>query len=345
MPAQTKSLRRRRLFALALSLLFSLLLAEVCARLLRGSPMAERLPLMQMIADRVTGWRMAPNHDHYTYQHLVHVNALGLRGEELGDKVADEVRVLVLGDSNIYGQGVADADTIPASLGRTLANGVPARRWRVINAGHRAYDTRQELAQLEQLLPDVRPDVVVVGWYWNDLHERDIDATFRRLDGQGPLTFDTNSKVEGMERFLWELRQLARRSALVMLVHDMFADRNRGLTEPFVQAGMQRLDGYLARMQRLAKEQQFDLVFATVPDCNALEGNDETIAVDDQALAIAQRHGIATIDLRNAARSAIQNGRLPVLAYDGHFDPRANAAMGDAIGKLMLERRLPTHRQ
>src|SRR5262245_26290034 len=74
--------RKARLLALALSLLAALLVAELTVRVLVGAPLRERLPVMRVRANPYRGWEMVPSEDHYTYEHLVHVNALGLRGRE-----------------------------------------------------------------------------------------------------------------------------------------------------------------------------------------------------------------------------------------------------------------------
>ena len=242
---------RRRCLALALSLLSTLALAEVAVRVLVGAPLSERLPILMMRANPVRGWEMVPQMLHYTYQHPVQVNALGLRGPELEAKRPGEVRVLALGDSLVYGQGVADDETLPAALERFLdehehndrvGDRVGDRVWTVVNAGHRAYDTRQELALLEELGARIQPDLVLLCWYWNDLNERDIQRTYENLEPLGEVAFDTGNRVEGWDRVRWQGKQLARKSALVMLAHDWLSrSRQRPIDPLYVDKGLQRL--------------------------------------------------------------------------------------------------------
>jgi hypothetical protein len=160
----TDGRRRKRILALALALGASLLVAEIAVRVLAGSPLAERLPVMMVRANPRRGWEMVPG-EHYTYQHRVQVNSLGLRGPELAAKRPGERRILFLGDSLTYGQGVADDETVPAALERALAERAPQQRWSVVNAGCRAYGTSHELGLLAELGARIQPDVVLLGWY------------------------------------------------------------------------------------------------------------------------------------------------------------------------------------
>jgi len=96
------------------------------------------------------------------------INAKGLRGDEIPDvKAHDELRVLALGDSFVFGGGLADENTFPAICQRTC--GYPATRVRFINAGGNGYDTREAASFLELNGVLLQPDVVVLGWNWNDL--------------------------------------------------------------------------------------------------------------------------------------------------------------------------------
>ena len=77
---------KKRVLALGLSTLLAFALAELAVRAMAGAPLVERLPILRVQANPHRGWEMIPSEDHYTYQHLVHVNALGLRGSEIGAK-------------------------------------------------------------------------------------------------------------------------------------------------------------------------------------------------------------------------------------------------------------------
>lgn len=95
-------------------------------------------------------------------------NSKGNRGEEVGfDKPAGVKRVVVMGDSQAWGYGVGDDQTIPAQLQRLLNDG-GAAPYQVLNLGVGGYGTDQ--AFLKYLVQGRRyaPDVVVLTVFKND---------------------------------------------------------------------------------------------------------------------------------------------------------------------------------
>ena len=310
-------------------------LGELVVRARIGSPLPERLPILEVRANPYRGWEMVPG-VHYTYEHPVHVNALGLRGEELGPKRPDELRVLALGDSLVYGQGVGDDETLPAFLEQALSRDAGGRMVRVVNAGHRAYDTRQELGLLEELGERIAPDVVILFWFENDFFERDIDATAARLRASGPIAFDTGGKMEGATLLKWRLRQLARRSALVMLVHDLVAKKPLDRMTPEVaRSGLDRLGGYLERFQRLGKERDFRPLFCVIPSAGFVRQGRADREPDRSALEVARRAGLAVLDLYGALEPLRADGGPPTVPFDGHYAPAANRAMAEAVAAFV----------
>jgi len=339
-PARPIRARRRRLFipaALIGALTVAGLTGELLVRLLVGSPMPERLPLMTVQANPWRGYAMVPGGGHFTYHHPVRVNSLGLRGPEVGPRRPGETRVLVLGDSLTYGQGVADDQTVPALLERRLA-GDGDGAVRVINGGLRGYATNQEVGLLAELGPVIRPDVVVLMWYWNDLEEGNIDGTCARLTRSGPVAFDTWTRMEGEALAGWRRQQWLRHSAALMLLHDVAARvaaaREAEMTD--LEAGLERLDRHLARLAELGAGMGARTVLATVPDANALIGDHFSRAPAAAARVLALRHGMAAVDLEPPLRGLYRRlGRLPVLAFDGHYDARANACMAEALADAL----------
>jgi hypothetical protein len=305
------------------------------------------LPILMMQSNPARGWMMVPGETHYTYHHPVHVNALGLRGREVGPKQPGTLRLLALGDSLVYGQGVADDETLPAYLEAQL-NLLPGaagegRRWEVINAGHRAYDTRQELALVDELEAQLDPDVVVLFWYWNDLLGRDIRDTYERLKLVEPVTFDTGDRLEGWSGVRWRLRQVARRSALLMFVHDLIGWRKAKPVGPELRAnGLARVDRHLERFVAQSRELGFLPVFAVVPDSRALRGSHQSEEIGAEIEELARRHGLATISLLAPLRElgARTDGSLTI-PFDGHYLPQANLAMAQHVAARLVALRPP----
>ena len=96
-------------------------------------------------------------------------NSLGLRGGEIGARKPDgELRVIVLGDSITFGQAVAEEHTFAAVLERLLAaDGLACR---VVNAGERGTNARDQAGKMEALLT-LAPDLIVQTYVLNDAEQ------------------------------------------------------------------------------------------------------------------------------------------------------------------------------
>jgi lysophospholipase L1-like esterase len=90
------------------------------------------------------------------------INGLGLRGPETAREKGSAKRVLILGDSVVFGVLVRDDETLAARLQSRLPG------WEVLNGGVIGYDAWDYAAFLEQKGLALSPDVVVVGLFMND---------------------------------------------------------------------------------------------------------------------------------------------------------------------------------
>jgi lysophospholipase L1-like esterase len=106
----------------------------------------------------------------------VYINHAGMRDEDLPNPRDSKERwVLCIGDSFTFGGGVETHEAWPQQTQQIV--GDPATsRVRVLNAGANGWDTAWQRLYLEKRgLRDVKPDIVVLGFNWNDL-ETAIDA-------------------------------------------------------------------------------------------------------------------------------------------------------------------------
>ena len=110
-------------------------------------------------------WRF--RHPEYTVEYAI--NADGFRQPSSPARPpASGGRVLLLGDSFTFGQGVSYETTWGAvTEGLLRQRGVGLD---LINAGVQGMDTRSELLLLRKLAPRYRPEAVVVGFLINDLY-------------------------------------------------------------------------------------------------------------------------------------------------------------------------------
>ncbi len=96
-------------------------------------------------------------------------NSLGLRmnKEVEPERPKGVKRILVLGDSFIFGDGLSYEDLVTIKIEKILNTEI--KNIEVINAGVGGYNTKDELKQLIRLTPAIRPDLVIVFSFTNDV--------------------------------------------------------------------------------------------------------------------------------------------------------------------------------
>src|SRR5262245_31923159 len=164
---------RVRLLAVGASTLVALAIAEVGVRIARPGYLGFRLPQIEHRPAPGIGFEMIPDQRGYTFAAIVTVNALGYRGPEVElERQPGTLRVLCLGDSITFGVAVPDDVPYPRQLENRLRTRDTTQPVEVINAGVQRYTTYQEIDQLRLRGLSLKPDVVVLGLYANDLARR-----------------------------------------------------------------------------------------------------------------------------------------------------------------------------
>lgn len=123
------------------------------------------------LADPARGIRLATNYTGWFAGVPVRINRLGLRDPREYDLVKgrNTFRILLLGDSVTFGHGSIYEHTYPYLLEQRLKTWRPAIDWQVWNAAVPGYNTSQELAHLQEVGPQFAPDLVIIGFFENDL--------------------------------------------------------------------------------------------------------------------------------------------------------------------------------
>ena len=140
-------------------------------------------------------WRLEPDTLFESPAGTTRINSVGLR-EELEPsepRREGEKRIIVTGDSSIYGWGVRDDETYAVYLERELRSRLPGRRVEVINLGVPGYSTEQTVRLLEQVGWSYAPDLVVVSNIFSDCN---IDAfqdrnALKMTAGEGNLLWSS----------------------------------------------------------------------------------------------------------------------------------------------------------
>ena len=101
-----------------------------------------------MIGDALVGWRVKEGDNRqFGVPEMTHVNSRGLRNPEISLEPNEEHRILIVGDSSIYGVRVRDTENISGQLERLISK--KDDKWRVLNGGCPGYSSWQAIRILE----------------------------------------------------------------------------------------------------------------------------------------------------------------------------------------------------
>ncbi len=271
------------------------------------------------------------------------INRQGLHGPEVAEvKPAGTFRILGIGDSFTFGQGVCEEDTFLRRLDRSLnANGSSGHRYEVLNAGVQGYDTHDEVVHLEHQWLAYDPDLVLIGFYLNDAYE---EMTFWNHGGG----LGIYALPKGLARYS-RLYDLIRQRQIAL-------DSQRKLEEIYEQPYFTQADEFFAhsssrqqgwtkgraalrRAAELSQNDGFSLVLVIFPELHNLDGDYPFSAVHQVVRQEAAEAGMLVLDLLETY-GGHDDRSLWVHPSDHHPNERAHALAADAIETFLFERQL-----
>jgi lysophospholipase L1-like esterase len=136
------------------------------------------------VYDRELGWFHRPGRTGRTYlggpdSGSFRINSLGLRGAEVRAKPPGSLRVLVCGDSFVFGVGVDEEHVFTTRLAAGLRE-LTGADVDVVNMGVSGYSTDQEYLLLKRLGRRLEPDLVLLVVCDNDFEGNQLDFAYRR---------------------------------------------------------------------------------------------------------------------------------------------------------------------
>lgn len=281
----------------------------------------------------------------------VRVNELGLRGREVPELPEEGVhRVLALGDSATFGEGLAEEDAFPVQLEHEL-NGRGGGRWEVLNAGVQGYNTEGELGFLRTRGLAMRPEAIVVGFNLNDFDYCPV------IGPLGVLTRDRDQRVSpwspaNLSEFYLVVRwliltrgrflgaKLGGEAALSAKPEQRFSDFDRGVSTIRKRYYASPSDDRWQVMERslhglgeMARAHRLPLVIAIIPDGDQFETPDPSLLPQEKVLAICAEARLDCLDLYPAFVAAGGTGL--------HLDiMHPNAAGQRVIARALADRLL-----
>jgi len=229
-PAAAPSPRKPALWARALAVLASLVVSLAAAEVVVGFARGHAFPYLNLyMEDTIYGVRLEPDASTHLRSRTgrvtaIRTNARGFRGPDRAP--ADPARtgpvpgrVLLLGDSQVFGYGVEEADALAARLEAELGPG-----HEVVDASTPTWGPPEYVRITAELVPELRPAVVVlVANVANDWAEARVDNRLRttardgwaraRIEGDEPaVDFPGRRFLLGKSHLVYAVRALFRAS-------------------------------------------------------------------------------------------------------------------------------------
>lgn len=319
-----------------IAIIFSLFLGEFILRLFfKAWPFEESIKLPYLTArDEVLRWRFSPGNGR---------NSLGLRNREIAEK-KDKFRILFLGDSLVWSGDTSSGElytqVIEKNLNKDsykLGYGVEA-----INAGIPGYTTYQEFEFLKIYGLDMKPDLVILGFVMNDLHEYFHKPTKNKILGLDPERNLNRFDVDTFPGCLVSRSYLAH---VTVWAFDLALEKLTGLH--YFRFNY-RSDTYLAwkdyawkregkiieEINELLKKNGIKFVIVSFPlseqvdDKNLKINRDYVLSPQKKLKEVCDSYGISFLDLTDAI---YQNGGTSLFKDYFHLKPRGNDVVAQEL--------------
>jgi hypothetical protein len=267
----------------------------------------------------------------------IKTNSLGFRESKEGFQTPS---IMVLGDSFVFGIGVQANETVGNRMQGLLNS--KNFSYNVYNFGVGGYSTHNELALAKRYIQEMRPRLILLGFYPNDPRENLENCSFD-VDKEGYLiTKGQNpSPIKKWLQLHCNLYRLVKR----------IASGGRELPLDYVQYE-EEYDNKTARAWNITSEQLEELRFTArangaklvvflIPDKIKLSGVNSPDRVERNLANLTGRYGIYFIDLTEDLIR--KGGAANYYEVDPHWLPSGHAIAAEGIVDYLIEEGLVTN--
>ena len=264
-----------------------------------------------------------------------HINRYGLRGPNVEPKQPEGVfRILALGDSFTFGEGVADNETFVMQLEKILnaeKNTTAGYRYQTINAGIAGYNTSDEVTYLKNRWLMFEPDIVLLNFYLNDAYDESQFGTF--ISGVGVSTSLEVYKLISNSRFIqWTIKMWKRwriSQCVTKIYNSQFSD-NPQLSGHDWNASKQAI----TQAVELTSTRNIRFVLVIFPELYELTEDYPFKHIHEHVYQFAKSLGIPTLDLLEIFLGH-DAASLWVHATDHHPNAYAHKIAAHAIASFL----------
>lgn len=347
---------------LFISTLFALLISELVVRFF----FPQNLYPFVYKDDPLVSYRLKENyrgiHKAPEFSVKVETNSAGHRDYEHSIVKPENVyRIMVLGDSFTFGEGVEMDESYPKVVEERLNKGKRGRRYEIINVSAYNWGTLEEYLYLKHYGIKYRPDMVVMAFFiGNDFYQNRFGPFSVKKDKivYSPLE-SVNGKMNRLLKYIpgymyvrerSELLALLRKRANYYLEHDIFEASSEmmmslytGKLDSDVQKAIENTKGLIEKTAKIAKEKEFELVILLIPADEQL--NPERYGIPNVSEPyfpnhimheIGEKNGIAVVDLLPYFRERSRGGREFYYEINGHWNKQGHMLAGETLEERIL---------
>jgi len=330
---------RQNLFLLVGSIVLTAVFAEVMLRMVLPAPIIWKYPQEQYQYDADIGHWLKPDQRAYTHDKEVSTNSVGIRDSEYAsDKSPEVYRILALGDSQTFGNGLELTDTWPKQLETNLNQASNGRRVEVINAGLPGSDTWQHEIILKRMFATYQPDAVVLAFYVNDVVKR-----FKPRPVQEKNSGDLSKRVGYILKrstLLLTLR-IARNAIMQWWSPSKGSLQQQALLKggdsPALRERWNQVDNSLSAMKKVSDEHKAPFGIVLLPRRDQVGGRLPWETYSNHLQQIAKQYQIPVVSLLAPLQQAYQiHGKDLFIPWDGHNSKIANNIIAREIADKMV---------
>jgi lysophospholipase L1-like esterase len=275
---------------------------------------------------------------------------LGLRNQEVAPKRPGTLRILFVGDSLVWSGETSSGDLYTKVLEQRLnARSMNKVHFDVINAGIPGYTTYQELEFLKIYGLDMEPDLVVLGFVFNDVYYKYLHKpTKEKVLGREPAAHLHHFNTDSFPGLLFARSHLAHQLVSMgeilwkrIVGRPVFPFERRGdIYLAWKHYGWDHARTLIRDMHSLLREQGVPLVVLVFPVSDQV--NDEYRNLDQAYVFYPQRkireicdeYEIPMLDLTEAI---YREGGVKVFRDYLHLNERGNDVVANELQKYLVD--------
>jgi len=327
----------KNLFLFAVSVMVSVIILEIALRVILPSPITWKHPQEHYVRDPEIGHWMEPDQQAFTHDKVVHINSVGIRDKEYTEQAQKGVyRILALGDSQTFGNGLELSDTWPKQLESLLNDYSKDIGYEVINSGLPGSDTWQHEIILQRMISRYHPDAVILAFYVNDV--------FRSTKNN----FNTKNKLESKVTYLLKSSALLLtfRIALRSIRQSLFpSDWHlkelallKGTNDISFDKLWQQVNSSLSRMKLVCDREKIKFIIASLPRRDQISGQLPWEGYHKRLQTIASRLHIPLINMLEPLQESYDDyGKALFIPWDGHNSKLANKIVAESLAASFLK--------